>query len=170
MLIHKTLRWLPALLLRGFAVFCCVCVGLALVSRPVYAADSYVTYYLKVTEPIPLALDDQGQTRLFSAEDITEGKKLFGASCTNCHVGGSTLPNPPVSLSLEALKGATPPRDTIERLVAYMRRPMSYDGTEDEIYCREVPESWLSRSQAEHLAGFILRAAQVAPGWGTDQF
>ncbi|NDJ17124.1 photosystem II cytochrome PsbV2 [Myxacorys almedinensis] len=170
MLIYKTLPWLPALLLRSLAMFCFISVGLALVSRPAYAADAYVTYYLKVTEPISLALDAQGQTRLFSAEDISEGKKLFGSSCTNCHVGGSTLPNPPISLSLDALNGATPPRNTVSALVEYLRHPMSYDGTEDEIYCREIPESWLSQPQVENLAGFILRAAQVAPGWGTDQF
>jgi photosystem II cytochrome c550 len=170
MLIYNILRWLHAFWLRCLVLACCVCWGLTVVSRPAYAADAYVTHYLKVIEPIPLELDEQGQTRLFSVEDITEGKNLFENSCANCHVGGSTLPNPPISMSLEMLQGATPPRDTIQRLVAYMRHPMSYDGTEDEIYCREVPEKWLSQSQVENLAGFILRAAHVAPGWGTNQF
>lgn len=146
-----------------------VCLGMALVSTPAYAADAYVTHFLKVTDPISLPLDDR-KTRLFSAADITEGKKIFENSCANCHVGGTTLPNPPISLALSVLKHATPPRDTINRLVEYMRQPMVYDGSEEELLCRRVPESWLNPTQAENLAGFILRAAEVAPGWATEQF
>lgn len=139
--------------------------------QPVHAAaDSYISRYLKVTEPIPLELDEQGTTRPFSPEELSTGKQLFERNCLNCHVGGSTLPDPSVSLSLKDLKGATPRRDTVEGLVAYFRHPMVYDGSEETVWCREVPESWLSQAQVESLAGFILRAAQVAPGWGVDTF
>jgi photosystem II cytochrome c550 len=98
------------------------------------------------------------------------GKKLFELHCASCHVGGSTLPNPEVSLSLEKLKQAIPPRDTVEQLVKFMRQPMSYDGSEDSLLCREVPESWLSQAEVENLAAFILRAAEKAKGWGTANF
>ncbi|XHX80578.1 MAG: photosystem II cytochrome PsbV2 [Stenomitos frigidus ULC029] len=130
------------------------------------AGDAYVTRYLRVTEPVPLVLDEQGNTRFFAAEELSAGKQLFERNCLNCHVGGATLPDPTVSLSLATLQGATPRRDTVSSLVAYFRQPMTYDGTEEAFLCRQVPESWLSQAQVESLAGFVLRAAQKAPGWG----
>ena len=142
-----------------------------MVSSPALAAtDKYVRQYLKVTEPIPLALDGQGNTAQFSPEDLSAGKELFEANCLNCHVGGATLPDPTVSLSLDTLAGATPPRDNINGLVAFLRQPMTYDGSDITFWCREVPESWMPQAQIEKLAAFVLRAAQKAPGWGTKQF
>lgn len=141
-------------------------------SSPAWAAgaDPYVFRYLKVREPVALEMDGQGNTRLFSASDLSVGKRLFEQSCINCHVGGATLPDPSVSLSLSDLKGATPPRDNINALVAYLRQPMTYDGSDTTFWCRQVPESWLSKQEIENLAAFVLRAAQTAPGWGTEKF
>ena len=132
--------------------------------------DSYVVRYLHVTEPVALELDGQGKTREVSPQDLSSGKQLFETHCLNCHVGGATLPDPLVSLSLKKLKGATPPRDNINNLVAYFRQPMTYDGSEESYWCRQVPESWLSKEQVESLAAFILTAAQKAPGWGAENF
>lgn len=141
-------------------------------SFPVQAdtVDTYVTRYLKAKEPVPLEIDQQGHTRLFSPIDLSDGKHLFEDSCKNCHVGGSTLPDPLTSLSLADLKGANPARDNINSLVAFLRKPMTYDGSEETFWCRQVPESWMSQPQVENLAAFILRAAQEAPGWGTKSF
>jgi len=145
--------------------------GVFMVSSPALAAkDNYVRQYLKVTEPISLNLDGQGDTAQFSPEDFSAGKELFEANCLNCHVGGATLPDPTISLSLDTLAGATPPRDNINGLVAFLRQPMTYDGSELSFWCREVPESWMPQEQIEKLAAFVLRAAQKAPGWGTNQF
>ncbi len=142
-----------------------------LAPQPVLAAaDSYVTRYLKVSEPVALEFDGEGHTRLFSAEDFSAGKRLFEENCLNCHVGGATLPDPTISLSLTALKGATPPRDDINSLVAYLREPMTYDGSEETFWCRQVPESWMRQAEIENLAAFVIRAAQKAPGWGVDNF
>lgn len=132
--------------------------------------DPYVARYLRATEPVPLVVDGQGQTRLFTPEELANGKRLFENNCMNCHVGGATLPNPPVSLSQSTLQGATPPRNTIAGMVAYMRQPMTYDGTEEAYLCRQVPETWLEEAQVENLAAFILRAAEKAPGWGSEEF
>jgi photosystem II cytochrome c550 len=132
--------------------------------------EPYVLRYLDVAEPVPLAMDATGATRPFSATDLSEGKRLFEDSCKNCHVGGATLPDPLVSLSLEALRGATPPRDNIESLVAYLRLPMSYDGSEEAYGCRQISEKWLAQPQIENLSAFVLRAAQKAPGWGITSF
>ena len=134
------------------------------------ASDPYVVKYLHVTEPIALELDGQGETHSFSPSDLSSGKQLFESNCMNCHVGGATLPDPLVSLSLSKLKGATPPRDNINNLVAYLRQPMTYDGSQETYWCRQVPESWMSQEQVESLAAFILTAAQKAPGWGTENF
>ncbi len=143
-----------------------------LVSSPALAAsiDAYIVRYLHVTEPIPLELNGQGETRPFSPQDLSVGKQMFETNCMNCHVGGATLPDPLVSLSLTKLKGANPPRDNINNLVAYLRQPMSYDGSEESYWCRQVPESWMPKEQVESLAAFILTAAQKAPGWGAENF
>ena len=146
--------------------------AIAFFASPVQAAspDPYVTRYLRATEPVPLELNAQGETRLFSPTELSEGKRLFEENCKNCHVGGVTLPNPLVSLSLETLKGANPPRDTIDDLVAFLRQPMTYDGTEEALECRQVPEVWMNRAQVENLSAFVLRAAQKTTGWGTERF
>ncbi|GAB4433198.1 MAG: photosystem II cytochrome PsbV2 [Cyanobacteria bacterium J069] len=131
--------------------------------------DSYVSRFLDASEPVELPQDDS-TTQLFSAVDLTVGKRLFEANCKNCHVGGSTLPNPLVPLSLTALQGATPPRDTISSLVAFLREPMTYDGSEAALECRRVSADWMDQPQVEKLSAFILRSAQKAPGWGSSDF
>lgn len=145
--------------------------GVFTVSLPAHAAiDNYVRRYLQVSEPVSLDLDGKGLTKQFSSEDLSEGKELFEAHCLNCHVGGATLPDPTVSLALNTLAGATPPRDTINGIVNFLREPMTYDGSEPSFWCREVPETWMPQERVEKLAAFVLRAAQKAPGWGTSQF
>ncbi|MBD2461208.1 photosystem II cytochrome PsbV2 [Oscillatoria sp. FACHB-1407] len=157
---------------RCFLQICfVVCLSVLALASPAQAVslDSYVLRYLDASEPVELSLDES-KTGLFSAADLSEGKRLFEANCKNCHAGGATLPDPTVPLSLEALRHATPPRDAIAPLVAFMRQPMTYDGTEESFSCRDIPESWMSQAQVEHLAAFILRAAQKAPGWGGMEF
>jgi photosystem II cytochrome c550 len=164
------------MLRRG--VFVCFLLGMLIIlplvllaPQPVLAAaDSYVNRYLKASEPVALELDAEGNTRLFSADDFSAGKVLFEQNCLNCHVGGANLPDPNRSLSLADLNGATPPRNNINSLVAYLREPMTYDGTEETFWCRQVPESWMPQAQIENLAAFIIRAAQKAPGWGVENF
>jgi photosystem II cytochrome c550 len=164
------------MLRRGF--FLCFLLGLLIIlpvvlltPQPVLAAtDSYVTRYLEASEPVALDLDAQGNTRLFSAEDFSAGKRLFQQNCLNCHVGGANLPDPMISLSLADLNGANPPRNNINALVMYLREPMTYDGSEPSFWCRQVPESWLPQPEIEKLAAFVLRAAQKAPAWGVENF
>lgn len=157
---------------RGLLTVLAAVQAVMVACSPAWAAavDPYVFRYLKARQPVPVEMDAQGNTRLFSASDLSAGKRLFEQSCINCHVGGATLPDPSVSLSLSALKGATPPRDNINALVAYLRQPMIYDGSDITFWCRQVPESWLSQQEVENLAAFVLRAAQTAPGWGTERF
>ena len=134
------------------------------------AIDPYLARYLRLTEPIALEVDEQGATREFSLEEISQGKVLFENNCLNCHVGGATLPDPQTSLALDKLKGANPPRDNVGNLVAFLRQPMVYDGSEETYWCRQVPESWMTQEEVESLAAFVLTAAQKARGWGTESF
>jgi len=164
-------RCVCSLIARLFIfVLCLSLIPILHLSAQAATVDDEIVRYLKVTEPVQVAIDEQGQTRLFSGEELTQGKKLFEAHCLSCHIDGATLPYPQVSLSLKALAGAVPPRDNIRSLVAYFRHPVGYDGSDDNFWCREVPESWLSDEQVEKLAAFILRAAEKAPGWGKETF
>jgi photosystem II cytochrome c550 len=158
------LRWLGVIILILLCVLSTPDIVRAL------EADSYVLRYLKASEPISLPLNQAGESRSFTAGDLSVGKRLFEANCISCHVGGATLPNPLVSLSLEDLKGATPPRDNITALVAFQREPLTYDGQDFGFGCRTVSERWLTTGELENLAAFILRAGEVAPGWGTERF
>lgn len=134
------------------------------------AIDPYLGRYLRLTQPISLEVDEQGSTREFSLEEISQGKVLFANNCLNCHVGGATLPNPQTSLALNKLKAANPPRDNVNNLVAFLRQPMTYDGSEETYWCRQVPESWMTQEEVESLAAFVLTAAQKARGWGAENF
>ncbi|OLT69541.1 photosystem II cytochrome PsbV2 [Moorena producens 3L] len=155
--------------IRYLLVVLVFCLGTWTVSSPAHAAvNDYVRHYLDVAEPVPIAVDGKGETKLFDGEDLSVGIKLFSQNCQRCHVGGANLIDPTVSLSLEKLAGAKPPRDNLNGLVAFMRQPMTYDGEDESFWCREVPESWLSQEKIEKLAAFVIRAAQKGPGWGTE--
>ncbi|MEM9156007.1 MAG: photosystem II cytochrome PsbV2 [Cyanobacteria bacterium P01_F01_bin.33] len=130
--------------------------------------DRYVNNYLRVREPIELPLDRNGRMVTVTPEQLSEGKRFFESNCINCHVGGATLPNPTVTLALEMLGEATPPRDTLAGLMAFQREPLVYDGSEESLECRSVSSRWLDDDQLQNLAAFVLKAAQSAPGWGTN--
>jgi photosystem II cytochrome c550 len=97
--------------------------ALALSSTSVYAIDLDEN-----TRTVPL--DSSGTTVILTPEQVKRGKRLFNASCGQCHVGGVTKTNPNLGLEPDALSLATPPRDNINALVDYMKNPTSYDGLE----------------------------------------
>ena len=115
-----------------------------------------------------MAKNASGTTQNFDYAALVQGKELFSQNCQTCHVGGATLTRPELPLSLIALQGATPSRDTIDALVKYMRYPLGYDGEDDNYSCREIKQSWLSDPEVEAIAAFVLRAAEKAAGWGTS--
>ena len=82
----------------------------------------------ETTRTIPL--DSSGSTVTLTPEQVKRGKRLFNASCGQCHVGGVTKTNPNLGLEPDALSLATPPRDNINALIDYMKNPTSYDGLE----------------------------------------
>ncbi|NEP47119.1 MAG: photosystem II cytochrome PsbV2 [Okeania sp. SIO2H7] len=157
---------------RFFCAILLVLIAFIGMSESALAAkvDDYVKRYLDVSQPVEIKTNEAGDSKLFNGEEISDGKRLFSDSCLNCHVGGATLPLPDVSLSMDSLKGAIPPRDNIHNLVEYFREPMVYDGSDYSYFCREITERWMSDEEVEKLAAFILRAAEKAPGWGTKKF
>lgn len=161
-----SLRWLGRFR-QAWALLCAIVLAFVIVA-PAQAAkiDPDVQRYLTPDGPAAVPLDLEGHTQEFSARALTRGRDIFMENCAYCHANGLTLPYPAVSLTLDDLAGATPRRDNIDGFVEYMRYPMTYDGSEETYWCREVPESWLSREQLEELAAFTLRSAEKVPGWG----
>jgi len=110
-----------------------------------------------------------------SLEQVKRGKRLFNNTCSVCHTGGITKTNPNVGLDTEALTLATPPRNTVESLVDYMKNPTTFDGLES---IAEIHPSIKSadifpkmRSLTEDdlvaIAGHILvQPKVVAEKWG----
>ncbi|MEC4804106.1 MAG: photosystem II cytochrome PsbV2 [Jaaginema sp. PMC 1079.18] len=148
---------------RLFLVLCCVGVVWLSNSAPAWAGDSYIRRYI-AKEPVAVKYTNTGETKTYTPEEFEKGKELFKEDCIYCHVGGATVQDPRVTLSTEDLAGATPPRDSVVAIADYMRNPMTYDGSDISIWCRQV--DWLSRDDLEILGAFILRAAEKSPGWG----
>jgi photosystem II cytochrome c550 len=136
------------------------------------APDPYISQYLKVLrgESADMRMDAAGTVKQFGYDALLEGKELFGQNCLSCHVGGTTLSSPSVSLALAKLQGATPPLDNVNALMGFMRHPVAYDGSDENYACREVATDWIPDEQVEKMAAFLLRAAEYAKGWGTSQF
>lgn len=82
----------------------------------------------ETTRTVPL--DSSGSTVILTPEQVKRGKRLFNASCGQCHVGGITKTNPNLGLEPDALSLATPPRDNVNALIDYLKNPTSYDGLE----------------------------------------
>jgi photosystem II cytochrome c550 len=152
----------------------CLWVWLSLVGggAAIAAPDPYITQFMKVfpSQPATMTLDAAGTSKIFSYADMVEGKELFAQNCLSCHVGGTTLSSPDVSLSLKDLQSAMPPRDTVNALMAYMRHPLAHDGSDENYACREISADWIADAQTEKMAAFVLRAAETAKGWGTTRF
>jgi len=108
-------------------------------------------------------------------EQVKRGKRLFISTCSLCHVGGITKTNPNVGLDSEALSNATPPRNTIESLVDYMKNPTTFDGLESIAEVHPSIKSadifpkmrTLTEDDLFTIAGHILLQPKiVAEKWG----
>jgi photosystem II cytochrome c550 len=134
--------------------------------------SSYAVELDEAIRTIPL---NSKQNVTLSLEQVKRGKRLFLNTCGTCHIGGITKTNPNVGLDTEALSLATPPRNTIESLVDYMKNPTTFDGLES---IAEIHPSIKSadifpkvRSLTEDdlfaIAGHILLQPKiVAEKWG----
>ena len=161
-MLHRFFSFRPLLLL------CTVWLGICLWCQPAQAESiaPYVRRYLDAAQPVPIKVDETGETRNFSAEALSRGKARFDDGCLYCHIGGSNVPIPPITLSREVLAGATPPRDNLNGFVAFMREPMTYDGDDYSSWCRQVSENWMTRAELEEVAAYVLRAGEKVSSWG----
>jgi photosystem II cytochrome c550 len=100
----------------------------------------FFAFQLGINSATALELDEEARTIQYNQEgdsvvvsvkEAERGRRLFNDTCAQCHLGGGTKTNPNVGLSLQALKGAEPPRDNIAGLIDYMKNPTSYDGEMD---------------------------------------
>jgi len=83
---------------------------------------------IELDEATRTVMLEPGKSTILTAEQVKRGKRLFNASCGQCHTGGVTKTNPNVGLDIESLSLATPARDNIKSLVNYMQDPLTYDG------------------------------------------
>ena len=122
-----------------------------------------------------ISVDSGGKTTVLTAEQVKRGKRLFNASCGQCHVGGITKTNPNLGLDPEALSLATPARDNIVGLVDYMKNPTTYDGLESIAEIHPSIKSAdifprmrsLSEDDLVAIAGHILLQPKiVSEKWG----
>lgn len=121
-----------------------------------------------------IALDETGKTTIITQEQYVNGNRLFVQECTQCHLQGKTKTNNNVSLGLEDLAKAEPPRDNLLALVDYLKYPTSYDGEDDytELHVNIIrpdifPElkNW-TEDDAYDVSGYMLVAPNLDPYWG----
>jgi photosystem II cytochrome c550 len=120
-------------------------------------------------------LDSTGKTTVLTLEELKRGKRLFNASCSQCHTGGVTKTNPTLSLDPNTLSLANPPKNNIEALITYMKNPTSYDGLESiaEIHpCLKSADIFptmktLTEEDLYSIAGHILVQPKIGlEKWG----
>ncbi len=126
----------------------------------------------EATRTVPL---NSTKSITLTPEQVKRGKRLFINTCSLCHVGGITKTNPNVGLDPEALSLATPPRNTIESLVDYIKNPTTFDGLESIAEIHPSIKSadifpkmrTLTEDDLFAIAGHILLQPKiVAEKWG----
>jgi photosystem II cytochrome c550 len=140
-------------------------------------------FSINLSNSFAIELDDAVRTVPLNAtkkvtltpEQTKRGKRLFINTCSICHVGGITKTNPNVGLDPEALSLATPPRNTIEGLVDYLKNPTTFDGLESIAEIHPSIKSadifpkmrTLTEDDLYSIAGHILIQPKiVAEKWG----
>lgn len=122
-----------------------------------------------------IPLDDNGGTLELTLKQVKEGKRLFQYACAQCHAGGITKTDPNIGLEPESLALATPPRNTVDSLVDYMKDPSTYDGAQSiaEVHPSlkskdNFPEMRnLTEDDLVAIAGYILLQPKViGDKWG----
>jgi photosystem II cytochrome c550 len=132
-----------------------------------FAGPATAAGWDSATLTVPATID--GTTVTFSEKEIKSGRKLFNDTCGSCHAGGITKTNQNVGLDPETLALATPPRDTVDALVDFMKDPTSFDG---EYSISDVHPSLrssdvfvkmrdLDEEDLRLIAGYILVAPKV---------
>jgi photosystem II cytochrome c550 len=137
-----------------------------------FVGASWANEFDEAVRTVPL---NGSKTVTLTAEQAKRGKRLFISTCSICHTGGITKTNPNVGLDTEALSLATPPRNTIESLVDYLKNPTTFDGLESIAEIHPSIKSadifpkmrTLTEDDLYAIAGHILiQPKVVAEKWG----
>lgn len=105
-----------------------------------------------------------GEQTIITVEQFQQGQAKFSSSCAQCHIDGGTKTNTDVDLSAETLMLATPSRNSVEGILAYLHEPMTYDGLRSlaELHpSTQSPDLFprmrgLSSDDLDAIAGYIL--------------
>ncbi|MGK7943501.1 MAG: photosystem II cytochrome c-550 [Microcystaceae cyanobacterium] len=124
------------------------------------------------TRTIPL--NEAAETVVLSSQEVVQGERVFVDTCTQCHLQGKTKTNNNVSLGLEDLAKAEPPRDNLLALIDYLKYPTSYDGEIDitELHPNVTRlDIWpemrnLTEDDVYDVAGYMLVAPKLDERWG----
>jgi len=73
-------------------------------------------------------LNESGETTTLTIQQFAQGQRKFNDSCSQCHIDGGSKTNPDVDLGQLSLANATPTRDNVEGILAYLENPTTYDG------------------------------------------
>jgi len=154
-------------LIKSFLVFIFSTLSFFSISQSSYAIELD-----DAVRTIPL---NSKQNVTLTPEQVKRGKRLFLNTCSTCHTGGITKTNPNVGLDSEALSLATPPRNTIESLVDYIKNPTTFDGLESIAEIHPSIKSadifpkmrTLTEDDLFTIAGHILTQPKIiAEKWG----
>ncbi|AFY70658.1 Cytochrome c-550 [Thalassoporum mexicanum PCC 7367] len=144
-----------------------VAIATIFMSWQLFTTNAMAANFTESSARIVKQNDNQSYT--LSSDELAIGKKLFNSACANCHVGGITYTNPNVDLNLQTLALATPPRDSIDSLVDYLKNPTTFDG---EVEISEIHPSLksteifpmmrgLTDEQLKDISGYILYKGQL---------
>ncbi|MGB5592745.1 MAG: photosystem II cytochrome c-550 [Crocosphaera sp.] len=125
-------------------------------------------------ETLTVTLNEAGETTTLSDEQVSKGNRIFIDNCAKCHKQGKTFTNNNVSLGLDDLAGAEPPRDNLLALIDYLKYPTSYDGEDDYIELHPnvtrpdiYPELRnLTEDDVYDVSGYVLVAPKLDERWG----
>jgi photosystem II cytochrome c550 len=123
---------------------------------------------------LTVPFDGAGKTATLTSQEFANGQKLFVSNCTKCHLQGKTKTNNNVSLGLEDLGKAEPPRNNLASIVDYLKNPTSYDGEDDysELHPNvSRPDIYpelrnLTKDDVYDVAGYTLVAPKLDARWG----
>lgn len=158
--------------MKNFLKLFCASVFYCLTTFSLTSSSSFAIELDDAVRTVPL---NSTKNVVLTPEQTKRGKRLFLSTCSICHTGGITKTNPNVGLDSESLSLATPPRNTIEGLVDYLKNPTTFDGLESiaEIHpsVRSADIFPKMRSLTEDdlfaIAGHILVQPKiVAEKWG----
>ena len=121
-----------------------------------------------------ISLKEERESVTLSDQQIANGNRLFIRECTQCHLQGKTKTNNHVSLGVEDLAGAEPPRDNLLAIVDYLKYPTSYDGEDDyrEFHVNVTrPDIYpelkdFTEDDVYDVSGYILVAPKLDSYWG----